>query len=540
MRASAPSRPGAIMNCRFESPLALILALAVPSIALADVPAADGGGGTGGSSSTTYDPGCNIATQARGGTTCAACTTSGLDTNCQGELGNDYSYVCTQSASVQILVHGPSRGTYGDPSGCALGAAPASSGAALAALAPSPCSHVAAARGRSARHRTENDQTTVKGPPENGGTTTPGRLRPRTAPPPSPRTGGPSPRSTPCPKGASTKKRHLPGPPRPPRAPAERGARLRRQERRVSRAARHRRRGRRLVGTPARLLPVPAGRRRSSVAGGGSSASPAFASVRRRASEGGIGAFCRSCSSTYCSISRSSSGSTGRGSIAAPASGACLCASVVEHVGEDLGLALLGLGGDPLRVLGLALEALPLHLDDRVLAHEVGVLALVLGRNPPPLLAEVALADDQRADRHDERRRDERDAAPPGGRAARPVERLGRPRERPALPHEHLAHQQNPAPPVEQLVVVLLGPEAGHPLQVLEQEPPLALGVDPQLEPAPVRAAPRARASAGRRRASPRAPGTARPRAGRAPGRRPGRSPELLVEPRRARPRRAS
>jgi hypothetical protein len=123
------------MNCRFASPLALVLALAVPSVALADVPSPDGGGGTGGSSGTTSNPNCTIATQARGGTTCAECTNSGLDTNCQGQLGNDYNYVCTQSATVQIWCNGPARDSTPDPSGCALGAAPASSGAAIAALA---------------------------------------------------------------------------------------------------------------------------------------------------------------------------------------------------------------------------------------------------------------------------------------------------------------------------------------------------------------------------------------------------------------------
>jgi MYXO-CTERM domain-containing protein len=122
------------MNCRFASPLALVLALAVPSVALADVPSPDGGG-TGGSSSATPDPSCNLATQARGGTTCAECTNSGGDTNCQGQLGADYSYVCKQSATVEIWCNGPSRDSTVDPSGCAVGTAPASSGAALAALA---------------------------------------------------------------------------------------------------------------------------------------------------------------------------------------------------------------------------------------------------------------------------------------------------------------------------------------------------------------------------------------------------------------------
>jgi hypothetical protein len=114
---------------------ALTLGLAVSSIALADVPPADGGGTGGGTGGATTNPGCTITAQSVSGSTCQECLISDSDTSCQDELGADYNYVCTYSATEQIWCNGPDRNAMLSP-GCALAASPANGAlAGLTALA---------------------------------------------------------------------------------------------------------------------------------------------------------------------------------------------------------------------------------------------------------------------------------------------------------------------------------------------------------------------------------------------------------------------
>jgi MYXO-CTERM domain-containing protein len=117
---------------------AFALAFLLPALALADVPASDGGTtststGEGGGAAAN-NPSCNVSTQSINGTSCAECEIESEDTNCAVELGADYNYVCTQSEKVQIWCNGPNRRALNEPS-CALGGAPLpASAAGLAGL----------------------------------------------------------------------------------------------------------------------------------------------------------------------------------------------------------------------------------------------------------------------------------------------------------------------------------------------------------------------------------------------------------------------
>ncbi len=125
-------------------PLAFTFALAIPAVALADVPPADGGSGGSASTSAVLDADCTVAAQTMAGHTCQQCQVQGSsDSSCQDELGSDYNYVCKYSATVEVWCDGPAQTTFPDPS-CALRAAPAPQssgpvaallGVALAALA---------------------------------------------------------------------------------------------------------------------------------------------------------------------------------------------------------------------------------------------------------------------------------------------------------------------------------------------------------------------------------------------------------------------
>jgi len=110
--------------------LALAFSLAIPAVALADVPPADGGSGTGGSASGVLNADCTVVRETEAGETCQQCQFSGSDSSCQDELGSDYNFVCQYSSTVEIWCNGPSRTVTQTP-GCALGgpAAPLHGGA---------------------------------------------------------------------------------------------------------------------------------------------------------------------------------------------------------------------------------------------------------------------------------------------------------------------------------------------------------------------------------------------------------------------------
>jgi MYXO-CTERM domain-containing protein len=113
------------MTHRALAALTLALTLSLPTAALADP---DGG--------TVTDPTCSVASQTQSGETCQECQISGTDTACQDELGNDYSFVCQYSSTLEIWCNGPSRDVT-QSTGCAFGVGSAggpAGGAALAAL----------------------------------------------------------------------------------------------------------------------------------------------------------------------------------------------------------------------------------------------------------------------------------------------------------------------------------------------------------------------------------------------------------------------
>jgi hypothetical protein len=107
--------------------LTLAWCLALPAVALADVPPADGG----------VNQDCTVISQTQSGETCQQCVVQGgSDSACQDELGADYLYVCNYSASIQIWCNGPDRNAS-QAAGCAVRAAPLAreGGGALVALA---------------------------------------------------------------------------------------------------------------------------------------------------------------------------------------------------------------------------------------------------------------------------------------------------------------------------------------------------------------------------------------------------------------------
>ena len=139
------------MTHRLAPALTLAFLLSMPAAALAGT---GGGGGSGGAPSNgsggaasngtggAADSSCNVAQQEQAGQTCQECAGSDMNA-CQGELGADYSFVCSTTVNgmaAQVWCNGPDRTSY-QSAGCSLGAAEPSparmaggAGAALIAL----------------------------------------------------------------------------------------------------------------------------------------------------------------------------------------------------------------------------------------------------------------------------------------------------------------------------------------------------------------------------------------------------------------------